>query len=113
MRERQTDRDTERDREIETETDTERQRDRHRERQRQTDRQTERDNPWPRLLFSRSSLINAFSSQMIHINLNTILYAHLEHSPTKTICIRYCMEIHTRTPTRTRSRAITLAETGY
>ena len=26
---------------------------------------------------------------MIHINLNMILYTHVEHSPTKTICIKY------------------------
>ena len=34
---------------------------------------------------------------MIHINLNTIFYTHVEHSPTKTICIRYYMETHTHT----------------
>ena len=39
------------------------------------------------------ALINALSSHMIHINLNTIFYSHVEHSPTKTICIKYYMEI--------------------
>ena len=34
-------------------------------------------------------LINAVSAHMIHINLNTIFYTHAEHSPTKTIYIRY------------------------
>ena len=31
----------------------------------------------------------------IRINLNTIFYTHVEHSPTKTIYIRYYMETHT------------------
>ena len=43
------------------------------------------------------ALINALSTHMIHINLNTIFYTHVEHSPTKTICIRYYMETHTHT----------------
>jgi len=34
--------------------------------------------------------IDALSDHMIHI-LNTILYTHVEHSPTKTICIKYYM----------------------
>ena len=35
------------------------------------------------------ALINALSSHMIHINLNMIFYTHVEHSPTKTIYIKY------------------------
>ena len=35
------------------------------------------------------ALINALSAHMIHINLNTKFYTHAEHSPTKTIYIRY------------------------
>ena len=35
------------------------------------------------------ALINALSSHMIHINLNMIFYTHGEHSPTKTIYIKY------------------------
>ena len=35
------------------------------------------------------ALINALSAHMIHINLNMILYTHVEHSPTKTIYIKY------------------------
>ena len=35
------------------------------------------------------ALINALSAHMIHINLNMILYTHIEHSPTKTIYIKY------------------------
>ena len=34
-------------------------------------------------------LINALSAHMIHINLNMIFYTHVEHSPTKTIYIKY------------------------
>ena len=33
--------------------------------------------------------INALSAHMIHINLNVIFYTHVEHSPTKTIYIKY------------------------
>ena len=35
------------------------------------------------------ALINALSAHMIHINLNMIFYTHVEHSPTKTIYIKY------------------------
>ena len=35
------------------------------------------------------ALINAMSAHMLHINLNMILYTHVEHSPTKTIYIKY------------------------
>ena len=42
-------------------------------------------------------LINDLSAHLIHINLNTVFYTHIEHSPTKTIYIRYYMEnAHTR-----------------
>ena len=34
------------------------------------------------------ALISALSAHMIHINLNTIFYAHVEHSPTKTVYLR-------------------------
>ena len=66
------------------------------------------------------ALINALSAHMIQINLN-ILYTHVEHSPTKTIYIKYYTEkqtntrtththSHTRTHTHTRT---TVAEIGY
>ena len=32
---------------------------------------------------------------MININLNTLLYTNVEHSPTKTVYIRYYMGTHT------------------
>ena len=35
------------------------------------------------------ALINALNAHMIHINLNMIFYTHVEHSPTKTIYIKY------------------------
>ena len=35
------------------------------------------------------ALINALSAHMIYINLNMIFYIHVEHSPTKTIYIKY------------------------
>ena len=44
-------------------------------------------------------LINALGAHIIHINLNTIFYKHVEHSPTKTIYIKYYMETHTYTHT--------------
>ena len=37
------------------------------------------------------ALINALIAHMIHINLNMIFYTHVEHSPTKTIHIKYYM----------------------
>ena len=56
-------------------------------------------------------LINALRAHMIHINLNMIFYTHVEHSPTKTIYIKYhkkCFfiktkqkKLHTHTHTHT------------
>ena len=40
-------------------------------------------------------LINALSALRIHINLNMIFYTHVEHSPTKTIYIKYYTEKQT------------------
>ena len=48
-------------------------------------------------------LINTLSAHVIHTNLNTIFYTHVEHSPTKTIYIKYYMETHTHTCTQTRT----------
>ena len=41
------------------------------------------------LMYIYHALINALSARTIHINLNTIFYTHVEHSPTKTIYIKY------------------------
>ena len=43
------------------------------------------------------ALINALSVHMIHINLNTIFCTHVEHSPTKTIYIKYYTKKQTHT----------------
>ena len=44
--------------------------------------------------------LNALRVHMMHINLNAMFYTHVEHSPTKTVYIRYYMEKQTRTCTR-------------
>ena len=41
------------------------------------------------IMYIYHALINALSAHMIHINLNMIFYTHVEHSPTKTIYIKY------------------------
>ena len=51
------------------------------------------------------------SAHMIHINLNTIFYTHLEHSPTIIVYIRYHMETHTHTQARARARTHTHTHT--
>ena len=45
------------------------------------------------------ALINALSANIIHININTIFYTHVEDIPTKTIYGRNYMETHTHTHT--------------
>ena len=61
-------------------------------------------------------VLNTLSAYMVHINLNAIFCTHVEHSPTKTIYVRYYMEKQTlthvhiahvcaRTHTRTHARA--------
>ena len=47
-------------------------------------------------MFIYHALINALSAHMIHININTTFYTHTEHSPTKTIYIKYYTEKQTR-----------------
>ena len=59
------------------------------------------------------ALINALSAHVIHINLNMIFYTHVEHSPTKTIDIKY-YKTTTTTKTHYKHRhTLTVAETGY
>ena len=55
------------------------------------------------IMYIYQALINALSAHMIHTDLNTIFYTHIEHSPTKTIYIRYYMETHTHARTHTHS----------
>ena len=61
-------------------------------------------------------LINALITYVIHINLNMIFYTLVEHSPAKTIYIKYYTEKqthtqHTRTHTHTHTRARTHTHT--
>jgi len=49
--------------------------------------------------------INTLSTRIIHINLNTIFYTHVEDSPTKTIYIRNHTHTHTHTQTHTHNRS--------
>ena len=63
------------------------------------------------------ALINVLSTHMIHINLNMIFYTHVEHSPTKTIYIKYYVEkqthaLHTHTHTHTLLQCVKLAWFG-
>ena len=41
------------------------------------------------IMYIYHALINVLSAHMIHINLNMIFYTHVQHSPTKTIYIKY------------------------
>ena len=56
-------------------------------------------------------LINGLSTHMIHINLNMIFYTHVEHSPTKTIYIKYYTERQTKTHTHTGMHTHTHTQT--
>ena len=62
-------------------------------------------------MYIYNALINALSAHIIHINLNTIFYTHVKHSPTETIYIRYYMETHTHTRTHARTHARTHTHT--
>ena len=44
-------------------------------------------------------LINTLNTRIIHINLSTIFYTHIEDSPTKTIFLKHYVETHARTHT--------------
>ena len=52
------------------------------------------------IMYIYHALINALSIHMININLNMIFYTHAEHSPTKTIYIKYYKKKN-KTKTRT------------
>ena len=58
------------------------------------------------------ALINALSTHMIHINLNMIFYTHVEHSPTKTIYIKYYTKNKKTPHTHTHTHTLTVAELG-
>ena len=60
------------------------------------------------IMYIYSALINALSAYIIHVNLNMIFYTNVEHSPTKTIYIKYYTEkqtnmLHTRAHTHTHT----------
>ena len=55
-------------------------------------------------------LINALSTPMIRTDLNMIFYPHVEHSPTKTIYIKYIIWKNKQTNAHT---TLTVTETGY
>ena len=44
------------------------------------------------IMYIYHALINALSAHMIHINLNMIFYTYVEHSPTKTIYLKYYLK---------------------
>ena len=49
------------------------------------------------IMYTYHAVINALSTHMIHINLNMIFYTHVEHSPTRTIYIKYYKKIYFKT----------------
>ena len=59
------------------------------------------------IMYIYHTLINALSAHMIHINLNMIFYTHAEHSPTKTICIKYYLKTKTKTALQTHTHTHT------
>ena len=59
------------------------------------------------IMYIYHALINALIAHMIHINLNMIFYTHVEHSPTKTVYIKYYTNKTKTTKTHT------VARTGY
>ena len=56
------------------------------------------------IMYIYHALINTLSVHVIHINLNMIFYTHVEHSPTKTICIKY----YTPPPPKKKHYSITI-----
>ena len=74
------------------------------------------------IMYIYHALINALSARMIHINLNIynlIFYTHVEHSPTKTIYIKYykikikirTTNRHTHSHTQTHTHTLTQTHT--
>ena len=55
------------------------------------------------IMYIYHALINFLSAHMIHINLNTVFYTHVEHSPTKTIYVRYYTHARTHAHTHTHT----------
>ena len=57
--------------------------------------------------------ISALSAHMIHINLHMIFYTHVEHSPTKTIYIKYYKKSNNKIKRATNTHIMTVAKSGY
>ena len=64
------------------------------------------------IMYIYHALINALSTHVIHINLNTIFFTLVEDSPTKTIYIRHYMHTHTHTRARTYARTLGTISVG-
>ena len=68
------------------------------------------------IMYIYHALINTLSAHMIHINLNIIFYTHVQHSPTKTIYIKYYKKTNKQkrtSHTRARARTHTHTYTDY
>ena len=63
------------------------------------------------IVYIYHALINALSAYMIHINLNTVFYTHIEHNPAKSMYIKYYIWKHTHTHARTHAHARTHTHT--
>ena len=59
-------------------------------------------------MYIHHALINALSTHIIHINLNTIFYTQVGDSPNKTIYIRHYMDTHTHTHIHTHTLTVAL-----
>ena len=57
------------------------------------------------IMYIYHALINTLSAHMIHINLNIIFYTHVQHSPTKTIYIKYYKKQTNKNALHTHARA--------
>ena len=66
------------------------------------------------IMYIYHALINALSAHMIHINLNMIFYTYVEHSPTKTIYMKYYKnKTNLKNALQTHTHTLTVAETGF
>ena len=60
------------------------------------------------IMYIYHALINALSAHVVHINLNMVFYTHVEHSPTKTIYIKYYTKTKTKCTTHVCTHTCTL-----
>ena len=73
------------------------------------------------IVYIYHALINALSAHMMHIDLNMIFYTHVDHSPTKTIDIKYYTEkkqqqkrsTHTHIHTHTHTHIMQTPNTDF